>query len=71
MADVVARLAQDLADVGRQESVRLREDLVGEASCGRITSEEAPPGKLIIAEGLSTWVAAKRFSHKFTRMLKL
>jgi hypothetical protein len=52
-----SRLAQDLVDVGRQESARLREDLVGQvrpAMTGVVLLAAAGAGALLAAAAAST-----------------
>lgn len=59
------RLVQDLVDVGRQESVRLREDLVGQvrpATTGAI---------LLVAAGAAAVLAAAAASTATLRLLEL
>ncbi len=59
------RLVQDLVDVGRQESVRLREDLVGQvrpATTGAV---------LLVAAGAAAVLAAAAASTALLRVLEL
>lgn len=63
--EVGRRLVQDLVDVGRQESVRLREDLVGDvrpATTGVV---------LLIAAGATAVLAAGAASTAALRLLEL
>jgi hypothetical protein len=63
--DLGRRLVQDLVDVGRQESVRLREDLVGQvrpATTGAV---------LLLAAGAAAVLAAAAASTATLRLLEM
>lgn len=59
------RLVQDLVDVGRQESVRLREDLVGQVR------PATTGGVLLVAAGAAAVLAAAAASTALLRVLEL